>query len=97
LGLGSFGRCWRQRGFDPSDIAAEVLKAQLHLVLVQPFGPTTKLAALQLLDDQMKPLDLGLCCGEGGALSRQRAHQLLQCCYIVRQGGKIDVHSETLS
>jgi hypothetical protein len=61
--------------------------------LVNPFGPPAKLGALQLLDNEMKALDLGLRCGEGGALGRKRTHQLLQRCYIVRQGGKIDVHA----
>jgi hypothetical protein len=60
--------------------------------LIKPLGPPAKLAALQLLDNDMKPLDLGLCCGEGGALGSKRAHQLPQRCYIVRQDRKIDVH-----
>jgi hypothetical protein len=60
--------------------------------LVQPFGPAAKLAALQLFDDEMKPFDLGLRCGEDSTLGCQYAHHPLQRRYIVRQGGKIDVH-----
>ena len=51
-----------------------------------------KLAALQLLDDEMEPLDLGLRLAETGTLGSERTHQLLQCLYIIRQGGEIDVH-----
>jgi hypothetical protein len=64
----------------------------VQLVIIEPLGPSAKLAALQLLDDEMEPFDLGLRLGEAGALGRERTHQLLQRLYIIRQGGKVDVH-----
>ena len=39
-------------GFDPRDIGVEVFKAELQLVIIEPFGAPAKLAALQLLDDE---------------------------------------------
>jgi hypothetical protein len=44
------------------------------------------------LHDQPQPFDLCLRLGEGGVIGGQRAHHSLQRLYIVRQGGKIDVH-----
>ena len=73
-------------------IGVEVFKAELQLIVIEPLGAPAKLAALQLLDDEMEPLDLGLCLGEAGALGRERAHQPLQRLHIIRQGGEIDVH-----
>ena len=69
----------------------------MQLVIIKPFSPPAKLAALQLLDDDVKALDLGLCLAEVGALDCERAHQLLQYSYIVRQRGEIDIHDEQKS
>jgi len=77
LGLGRLDEGRRQCGFDPCDVAAEVLKTELHLVLVQPFGPPAELGALQLPDDEVEPFDLGLRLAEAGALGGERAHQRL--------------------
>ena len=96
-GTWRFGCYRRQRGFDPRNIGTEVFEAELQLAVVQPFSPPAKLAALQIFDDEMKPLDLGLCCGEGGALGRKRVHHPLQRRYIVRQCCKIDVHDRETS
>jgi hypothetical protein len=53
--------------------------------LVQPFGPAAKLAALQLLGDDMKPLDLGLCCGEDGAQEQRNKCARIQRLPLVRR------------
>jgi hypothetical protein len=45
----------------------EVLEAELHLVVVEPFGVTTRSAALQLLNNEPEAFDLGLCLAEVGA------------------------------
>ena len=39
----------------------EVFKTELQLVVIQPFGTPAKLVALQLLNDEPEPFDLGLC------------------------------------
>ena len=38
----------------------EVLEAELQLIIVEPLSPPAELAALQLLDDEVEPFDLGL-------------------------------------
>src|ERR1700730_5316129 len=53
-------RRWK-RGFDPCDIGVDVFEAELQLVVIKPFGTPAKLAALQLLDNELEPFDLGLC------------------------------------
>jgi hypothetical protein len=73
-------------------VDVEVLQAKLQLVVMELFGAPAELAALQLLNNEMEPFDLGLCLAKRGALDCERAHQLLQCSHIVRQGGEIDVH-----
>ena len=60
----------RKGGLDTCNIAAEVFKAELQLLVIKPFGTSAKLATLQLLHDQPQPFDLGLRLGEGGALDR---------------------------
>jgi len=62
------------------------------MVVVKPLGAPTKLAALQLLNDEAETFDLRLCFSEVGAFGRQRPHHPLQRLHIVRQGSKIDVH-----
>jgi hypothetical protein len=66
----------------------------LQLIVIEPLRPLPELAALQLFDDEMEPLDLGLRLAEAGALGSERTHQSLQCLYIIRQGGEIDVHED---
>ena len=73
-------------------IGVEILEAELQLIVIEPLGAPAELAALQLLDDELEPFDLGLRLAEAGALGRERAHHLLQRLHIVRQGGEIDVH-----
>ena len=43
------------------------------------------------LNNEPQPFDLRLRLSEVGAFSRQRPHHPLQCLYIVREGGEIDV------
>ncbi len=94
LRLGRRRSCGRKRklGFDPCEIDVEVFEAELQLVVIEPLGAPAELAALQLLDDEVEPFDLGLRLAEAGALGRERAHHPLQRLHIVRQGSKIDVH-----
>jgi hypothetical protein len=82
----------RKRGFSPRDVRLEVFEAELELVIIEPFGASAKLTALQILNDEPEPLDLCLCFSEVGAFRSERANHTLQRLYIVRQGGKIDVH-----
>src|SRR5258705_7290300 len=84
-------RRWK-RGFDPRDIGMEILKTELQLIVIQRFGAPTKLAALQLLNDQPEAFDLRLRLSEVGAFGRERPHHPLQRLDIVWQIGKIDVH-----
>src|SRR6202158_191959 len=70
----------------------EVFKSELQLVGIQPFGAPTKLAALQLLNDEPEAFDLRLRLGEVGAFGRKRPDHPLQRLDIVWQIGKIDVH-----
>lgn len=79
-------------GFDPRDIGVEVFKAELQLVVIQPFGAPTKLAALQLLSDEPEAFDLRLRLSEVGAFGRERPNHPLQRLHIVWQIGEIDVH-----
>src|SRR5216683_3508492 len=94
--LGSHSRClgcrrWK-RGFDPRDVGVEVVEAELQLIVVEPFGTPTKLAALQLLNDEPEAFDLRLRLREAGAVGRQHPDHPLQRLHIVWQIGKIDVH-----
>jgi hypothetical protein len=89
---GRLGCCQRQGGFDPTDVGAEVLKPELELAVIEALGAPAELVALQLLDDEVKPLDLGLRFGESSALGGEGAHQPLQCLNIIWQSGEIDVH-----
>src|SRR5258705_6139241 len=70
----------------------EVFKTELQLVVIQPFGAPTKLAALQLLNDEPEAFDLRLRLSEVGAFGRERPDHPLQRLDIVWQIGKIDVH-----
>src|SRR5258706_7441584 len=56
------------------------------------FGAPTKLAALELLNDEPEAFDLRLRLSEGGAFGRERPDHPLQRLHIVWQIGKIDVH-----
>lgn len=46
-------------------------------VIIEPLRAPAEPAALQLLDDELEALDLGLRLAEAGALGCERAHQLL--------------------
>jgi hypothetical protein len=41
------------------------------LILIEPLRTPAELAALQFLDDEMEPFDLGLRLAEAGALGRE--------------------------
>jgi len=58
----------RKLGFGTRKIDGQVFETELELILVEPLGASAELAALQLLDDDVEPLDLGLCFVEGHAL-----------------------------
>ncbi len=63
--IGPRSRClgcrqWK-RGFDPRDIGVDIFEAERQLVIIEPLGAPAKLAALQLLDNEPEPFDLGLC------------------------------------
>jgi hypothetical protein len=47
----------------------KVFKTELQLVVIQPFGAPTKLAALQLLNDEAEAFDLRLGFSKVGARS----------------------------
>lgn len=87
LGLGR-----RKAGFHPGKIGVEVFKAKLQLIVIEPLGPPAELAALEFLDNEIEPLDLGVCLAQTGALDRESAHQTLQRFHIIRQCGEVDVH-----
>src|SRR5216683_3265759 len=70
----------------------EVFKTEPQLVVIEPFGAPTKLAALQLLNDEPEAFDLRLRRSEVGAFGRERPDHPLQRLHIVWQIGKIDVH-----
>src|SRR5712664_214738 len=66
--------------------------SMMQLVVIQPFGASTKLAALELLNDEPEAFDLRLRLSEVGAFGRERPDHPLQRLHIVWQIGKIDVH-----
>lgn len=70
----------------------EIVEAELQLVIIEPFGASAKLAALQLLNDEPEALDLGFGLSKGGAFGCERPDHPLQRLHIVWQSGKIDVH-----
>jgi hypothetical protein len=49
----------------------------VQLIVIEPLRAPAEPAALQLLDDDVKALDLSLRLAEASALGRERAHQLL--------------------
>src|SRR6266404_6559005 len=69
-----------------------MLEIELQLVIIEPFGAPTKLAALELLNDEPEAFDLRLRLREVGAFGRERPDHPLQRLHIVWQIGKIDVH-----
>ena len=79
-----FGGRNRKPGFDARKIGVEIFEAELQLVAIELFCPPAELAALQLLDDEVKPFDLGIRFAQTGTLGCERAHQLLQRLHIVR-------------
>src|SRR6202158_1965387 len=70
----------------------EVFKTELQLGVIQPFGTPTKLAALELLNDEPEAFDLRLRLREVGAFGRERPDHPPQRLDIVWQHGKIDIH-----
>jgi hypothetical protein len=73
-------------GLGSREFDLEVLEAEVQLVVIQPFGAPAKLAALQLLDDEMKPFDLSLARttergghGENASVGGPGPNNLLHC------------------
>jgi len=83
LRFGDFGVGQRKPSLGSRQFDFDILEAEMQLVVVQPLGPPAKLTALQLLDDEMQPFDLGLRLAEAGPLGCERAHQLLQRLHII--------------
>jgi len=82
----------RQCCLGARDIGLEVIEAEPQLIVIERFGPASKLVALQLSDDEAEPLYLGLRLREPGPLGCEHSDHLLQHVHIVRHGSKIDVH-----
>ena len=55
-----FGLDRRESGFEPCQIDLKIFEAKAQLVVIKPFGAPAELVALQLLDDEVETLDLGL-------------------------------------
>ena len=66
-------------------IGVEILKAELQLIVIEPLGAPAELAALQLLDDEIEPLDLGLRLGRGWC-ARPRAQRTIRCSVSTSSG-----------
>ncbi|EAQ33461.1 hypothetical protein NB311A_06813 [Nitrobacter sp. Nb-311A] len=100
LALGPRGTAlgWRRRkaSFDVRKIGVEVFEAELQLLVIEPLSPAAVLVALQPLDDEIEPFDLGLRLAEADALGYKRTHQLLQRLHVVGQCGEIDVHTRRI-
>ncbi len=73
------------------DIAVEVLESERHLVGVEAFGAASELRPLELLDDELKALDLAVAAFDDG---RHVAHQMVQKRRIDRQIVEIDSHAQ---
>src|SRR5437870_7855888 len=88
----------RMTGLRPGDVRIEVFQAESKLVAVDPFRPPSELRALQALNDEPEPLDLGLRLGKLRTLPRhlpsQVAHQPVQRVDLNRQRGEINVHAQ---
>ena len=78
-------------GSDRSDGLLEILETELQLIRVELLRAPAELAALQLLDQRMQPLDLGV-------LRRQScgklAHRLLQKRGFGGQLRQVDLHAQ---
>src|SRR3954451_13519685 len=72
--LRALGRSRWKGGFDPRDIGVKVFKTELQLIVIEPFGAPTKLAALQFLNNEPKTFDLCLCLSEVAAFGRERSY-----------------------
>jgi hypothetical protein len=55
-----------------------------QLIIIERFGPASKLVALQLSDDEAEPLYLGQRLREPGPLGCEHSDHLLQRVHIVR-------------
>ena len=82
------------------NIGVEVFQSESKLVAIDPFRAPSELRALESLNDELEPLDLGLRLGKLGSIARhlrsQVTHQLVQLIDIRRQRGEIDVHAPNL-
>ena len=56
-------------GFGPCEMGVVILEAELQLIVIEPLRTPAELAALQLLDDDVKALGVGLRPAEPGALA----------------------------
>jgi hypothetical protein len=77
----------RKLGLGARKIDGQVFEAELELILIEPLGASAELAALQLLDDEVQPLDLGLCFGKGRALGAA-ASERTSCCSVSTSFGR---------
>src|SRR5271163_887749 len=72
------------------DIAVEVLESECHLVWIEALGAASELRPLELLDDELKALDLAVAALDDG---RHVAHQMVQERRIDGQIVEIDSHA----
>src|SRR5258708_34983266 len=83
------------------NIGVEVFQSESKLVAIDPFRAPSELRALESLNDELEPLDLGLRLGKLGSIARhlrsQVTHQLVQLIDIRRQRGEDDDHPESIS
>jgi len=75
-----FGCLWRDRRTalpDAGNIAVEILKCERQLIGIEAFGATPELRSLQLLDDDLKALDLAIAALDNiGDLTHQTVQQI---------------------
>ena len=76
------------RGLRPRDIGVEIFQPESKLITIEPFRPTSKLHALQALDDKSEPLHLATRRSKLriiiGHLRGKLAHQPMQCTDVDR-------------
>src|SRR5258708_5369261 len=83
------------------NIGVEVFQSESKLVAIDPFRAPSELRALESLNDELEPLDLGLRLGKLGSIPRRLrgkvTHKLVQLIDIRRQRGEIDAHAPKLT
>ena len=79
---------------DAGNIAVEVFKRERQLIGIEAFGATPELRPLQLLDDDLEPLDLAVAALDN---SGHVAHQTVQQSRIGRQIFEVEPHVQFYS